>query len=179
MSSLPPPPGATPPPEPERHVPNLLPPGTSPSNFAWVAVVVVGLLAIGGWAWKSHRDEERAREARVDAVTAALLEEGPQPGEAITPTGSSVIEYRISGTAPGADITIVNAQGNIEQASGRANNQRIYLGPVESGEFVSISAQNVDDSGTITCEILADGEVISEATSAGAYVIASCDATVP
>lgn len=54
-----------------------------------------------------------------------------------------------------------------------------YEFEANSGEFVSISVQNGNDSGTITCTILSDGRQIAQNTSSGAFVIASCDATVP
>lgn len=48
-----------------------------------------------------------------------------------------------------------------------------------SGDFVYLSVQNSDAAGSVTCRITVDGVVISENTSTGGYVIASCKGTVP
>lgn len=93
--------------------------------------------------------------------------------------------YFVEGTARSADITYSTLSG-ISQQSGvdvplnrkDGSGPGLRLGLVPSGTFVSISAQNKGDSGAITCRIEAAGRVISQSTSRGAYVIASCDGTV-
>lgn len=47
------------------------------------------------------------------------------------------------------------------------------------GEFVYIAVQNQKDSGAVTCRITVDGQQVAEITSSGAYVIATCDGSVP
>ncbi|MFC5268407.1 hypothetical protein ACFPJ1_40410 [Kribbella qitaiheensis] len=47
------------------------------------------------------------------------------------------------------------------------------------GDFLYISAQNKGEAGSITCRIEVNGKVIDEATSSGAYKIASCQGKVP
>ncbi len=47
------------------------------------------------------------------------------------------------------------------------------------GDFVYLSVQNADAAGAVTCRITVDGMVISENTSNGGYVIASCKGSVP
>ena len=91
----------------------------------------------------------------------------------------SVVIYRLSGTASRVSITMQNSQGNTEQASDLANNHEIIAGRFPIGEFVYISVQNKGESGSVECAILADGVVISTATSTGAYVIATCSDSVP
>lgn len=49
----------------------------------------------------------------------------------------------------------------------------------KSGAFVYLSVQNQSASGSVTCRILVDGTPISENTSSGGYVIASCQGRVP
>lgn len=48
-----------------------------------------------------------------------------------------------------------------------------------SGDFVYLSVQNQDAAGSVTCRIVVDGVVISENTSTGGYVIATCKGQVP
>ena len=48
-----------------------------------------------------------------------------------------------------------------------------------AGEFVYISVQNRNDSGSVTCTITIDNIELAEVRSSGAYVIASCDGSVP
>lgn len=92
-------------------------------------------------------------------------------------SGRSSVTYRWTGTASSVSYTIRNAQGNTEQATGKPNNNQLSIGEVDPGEFLYISVQNTSDTGSVSCKILEDGEIISSATSTGAYVIASCDAS--
>ena len=48
-----------------------------------------------------------------------------------------------------------------------------------SGDFVYLSVQNTSTSGAVTCRIVVDGLTISENTSTGGYVIATCSGRVP
>jgi len=82
------------------------------------------------------------------------------------------IIYRISGSTSKASLTYENASGNTEQQDVRVP-WELEL-EVPAGQFLYISAQNDRDSGSIRCEIVQDGKVVEEASSSGAYVIASC-----
>jgi hypothetical protein len=44
----------------------------------------------------------------------------------------------------------------------------------KGGSFLYVSAQNEATAGSVTCEILLDGESRTTSTSSGAYVIAEC-----
>lgn len=48
-----------------------------------------------------------------------------------------------------------------------------------TGDFVYLSVQNADAAGSVTCRITVDGVVISENTSTGGHIIASCKGVVP
>ena len=48
-----------------------------------------------------------------------------------------------------------------------------------TGDFVYLSVQNQQPAGSVTCRIAVDGVVVSENTSSGAYVIATCQGSVP
>ena len=50
---------------------------------------------------------------------------------------------------------------------------------LKSGAFVYLSVQNQNAAGSVTCRIQVDGAVISENTSTGGYVIATCQGRVP
>jgi hypothetical protein len=88
------------------------------------------------------------------------------------------VEYRLSGTAYSADITIENENGNTEQHSGVLVGHWSKEFTAEVGQFVYLSAQNQGKKGTIGCKILVDGEVWQEAESSGSYAIASCSGSV-
>lgn len=81
------------------------------------------------------------------------------------------VTYKISGTANSALITYMNASGNIAQE----NNARVpWKKTFKQGvSHLSVSAQN-KGGGTITCEILIDGERFKKTTSKGDYAIAEC-----
>lgn len=48
-----------------------------------------------------------------------------------------------------------------------------------SGDFVYLSIQNGDAAGSVTCRITINGDIISENTSSGGHVIATCKGVVP
>jgi hypothetical protein len=85
------------------------------------------------------------------------------------------VTYRVTGSARSASLTMQTPSGT---------SQRDVDLPTSSGltftmdGFVYVSAQNATDSGTVTCEILSDGQVIATNTSSGAYAIASCSGSV-
>ena len=96
------------------------------------------------------------------------------------------LEYRLTGSAAGADITYTDGSGNIQQQTGlavpltkKSDGTQGMSFRVERGSFVSFSAQNTGDSGDLDCEIRADGDVINRGHASGAYAIVSCSATVP
>lgn len=77
-------------------------------------------------------------------------------------------------------LTYRNAQENSEQQTGRiTGGDWESRFTAEPGQFLYVSVQNRDDSGTVTCEILVDGRVIESATSRGGHVIATCSGSVP
>jgi hypothetical protein len=93
--------------------------------------------------------------------------------------------YEVEGTAEGASITYSTSSG-IAQNSGvkvpltaKGGSQRGITLTMDRGDFVSISAQNLGSSGSLTCRITVDGVVVSRVTSSGAYAIASCSGSVP
>lgn len=50
---------------------------------------------------------------------------------------------------------------------------------MDSGDFMSISGQKSNETGTIVCKIVVDGMSISNNTSDAEYGIASCQGSVP
>lgn len=95
--------------------------------------------------------------------------------------------YEAEGTASHADVTMETPTGvqqdtpdiPIEIVSGPRAGERGYMFRFRSGDYVYMSAQNQDSSGTISCRITAGGVVISENESRGGYAIATCSGTVP
>jgi hypothetical protein len=80
------------------------------------------------------------------------------------------ITYRVTGNGS-ADLTLENASGNTEQYTVGLPYSKSFL--VNPGAYLYISAQQTG-SGNVTCDILANGQVIETASSSGEYVIASC-----
>lgn len=92
------------------------------------------------------------------------------------------VVYQVSGTATSADITYKTPSG-ISQQQGVDVPLKLADGTgygisysFQSGDFVSISAQN-KGGGDIVCTITVDDRVISKNTASGEYAIASCDGT--
>ena len=85
---------------------------------------------------------------------------------------SSVVEYKITGTASKVDVTLINATGGTEQYSD-VSVPHTYTFNNYTHWFLYISAQNQGESGSVTVTIYVDGENVKTSTSNGAYVIAS------
>jgi hypothetical protein len=89
------------------------------------------------------------------------------------------VVYEVTGTATGVDITMEGVSGTSQQSdvavplTNQSGKPGLHLSK-KSGDFLYISAQNNDDTGSVTCTIKADGKVISTVTSNGAYTIATC-----
>ena len=94
----------------------------------------------------------------------------------VEPVNHDVIYY-VRGTASTVSLTYENESGNTEQKDGVELPWRKMMS-VEDGAFLYISAQNEQDSGSVVCEILVDGVKMEEASSSGAYVIATCSGQV-
>ncbi len=79
--------------------------------------------------------------------------------------------YEVGGTAGRVSVTYTNAAGDTEQ-------QEVYLPWSKSfktqyGEFLYISAQNQNDSGTVTTTIKVNGVIQKSSSSSGGFVIAT------
>lgn len=88
------------------------------------------------------------------------------------------VGYSVDGTARSVDITMNNKQGNTEQLDDVPLPWHGYVGELDCGAFVYVSAQNQGETGTVTCEIVVGSAVLETATSSGSYVIASCSGRV-
>jgi hypothetical protein len=115
--------------------------------------------------------------AGVPPVTAPPPGTAP-PSVAAAPPGSGrgefpfKVTYRVKGTAGSAVLTYRNARGGTEQSNARLPWELSF--DAKGGLFLYVSAQNEGTSGSVTCEILLDGETRTSSTSSGAYVIAEC-----
>jgi len=87
------------------------------------------------------------------------------------------VEYKVSGSASAASLTMQNAQGGSEQMTVTLPYTRTLS--VSPGGFVYIAAQNQGDEGGVTCEIKVRGERFKFSASYGSYTIATCSGSVP
>jgi hypothetical protein len=103
--------------------------------------------------------------------------------DADVPTGvatSEQVQYRLWGSATGADLTWSTGGSQLTQATGKAvpvmgKNGRqgiVFQAPV--GASLYFSAQNTGAAGDLTCEILVDGRSVARNTSSGGYSIVEC-----
>lgn len=89
----------------------------------------------------------------------------------------SEVTYIVEGTAAKASVTYVNLSGVTEQVSEVTLPYEKTI-TVNFGSSLSVVAQNLTDSGMITCKILIDGKEVKTATSEGGYVVVSCAAVI-
>ncbi len=112
------------------------------------------------------------------AVAAATGTAGPVVSR---PPTSREVTYEVTGSAPGADITLVDGTGQITQARGKAvplSGKDGLTGihfTARAGQRLYVSAQNTGSAGTLTCRILESGRVVATNTSQGGYSIVTCE----
>lgn len=135
-------------------------PPPSPSGSRPWLWGLVGVLVLGGVGlWWSGRPKS------------------PAPAPVAT---THSVTYRVTGTAASVDVTMATADGGTRQQSDVAVPMRTGTGAdginqtMRPGAQLYISAQNNGETGTVTCSIIVDGVKVSEVTSSGAYVIATC-----
>lgn len=110
------------------------------------------------------------------------------PNSHTTQTTSHTVLYEAEGSGArglrSANYTLQtpsgSAQGEINlPMKNRDGGTGLTIPDFHAGDFVYLSVQNSDAAGSVTCRIAVDGVVISENTSTGGYVIASCKGVVP
>jgi hypothetical protein len=98
---------------------------------------------------------------------------------AVAPASSKPsVTYYVTGSASSVSVTYQNGTGGTEQRDAVSLPWNATF-DMDEGDFVYLAAQNQGDSGTVTCSIRADGQLVKQSTSTGAYVIASCSGSVP
>lgn len=165
------------------------PPPHRSNGAALIVVLVVGLLVFGGCAAlivaAPDSPEPRAKAVETVTVTATSRASGkaapsqapasaPTPSREAEPAREKGIVLRIGGTAKRGSVTWL-VGGSTSQDNGTSLPWTKALKGDPS--IVSLTAQNTGASGTITCSITKDGEVVNENKSSGAYAVVSCSAT--
>jgi len=95
------------------------------------------------------------------------------------------IVYEVNGTATDASITYSTysaGSSSTEQSSGQAlpfiKELTVKAGQQYDFASYSLQAQNgAEDTGSVSCKITVDGDVVAEQTSTGAYATVSCSAS--
>lgn len=84
------------------------------------------------------------------------------------------VEYRyeVSGTSGSYSITLQNADDNTQQYS-NVGNGWWYKWNQTGTRWLYISAQNNNDSGSVTVKIIRNGKIVESNTSHGGYTIAT------
>jgi hypothetical protein len=125
----------------------------------------------------SHRTPVTTEPATTVAVTEPPTTAAPTTRYVPPPPPSVTYDLTGRGTV---SVTLQNASGGTEQFETPLP-YHLDLGPAGTfggiSGFVYISAQ-LQDTGTVTCQIKKGDQVIQTATSTGQYVIASCSGSV-
>jgi len=83
------------------------------------------------------------------------------------------VQYRVSGSAQSADITIETPSGTEQRPVSIPWTSPSYT--FRGMDHAYISAQNSGETGTVTVELIVNGATLKKASSSGAYTIASTD----
>lgn len=120
----------------------------------------------------------------VLVASVALL--GNRTTEAPSAGASHAVVYQADGAGTSAgNYTLQSEDGGTRQGEAalplknQAGDVGLTFTGFKSGDFVYLSVQNANGSGSVTCRIMVDGVVIADNTSDGGYVIATCKGTVP
>ncbi len=80
------------------------------------------------------------------------------------------VTYRLIGSASSASLTYDNDQGGVSQETVDVPWTRQFT--IKSGTHLYLAAQNEGKTGSLTARIEADGKLVTQSTSSGAYAIA-------
>lgn len=152
---------------------------TGPSY--WWVLLIVAVLALALYLILDESGDDSGGDQGGNPSVEAPVFDVP-----LVPMGREVLlEVEGDDNTLWADVTF-SVDGGTEQLSGtdlplsRTETGSGIRMEAQSGDFLYLTAQRDDDGqGEITCRISVDGEVISEVTSSGSYVIASCSGTAP
>ena len=101
-----------------------------------------------------------------------------EKSEAAFARAEESIEYKVTGTAESVSLTYTNSQGGTEQRDSVSLPWSLCVAAVEIDAFLSISAQNQGETGSITVAIYRNNQPLKTATSEGSFVIATVSARI-
>ena len=90
-----------------------------------------------------------------------------------------IIEYWVTGTAPMVSVEYAAADQGVTRAIHRDLPWEYDFGADSSTRFLSVSAQNEQDYGTVTVKILANHKVVMTKTDSGPYVTVTASTMWP
>jgi hypothetical protein len=132
------------------------------SRSGWFLRVGAGLLVVAAVMLLVHRNSERS------------------PSNDELAQLSHVALYELEGTATSANVTMATPTGISQFAADvpmHSKSGAVGLRQqVQSGQVLSLAAQQDMGGTTITCRITVDGVVVAENTSTGQFSIATCEA---
>lgn len=95
------------------------------------------------------------------------------------------VTYDVTGSASGANLTYSTSSGTEQQSNlvvplmSGGRRSPIRIGPVPSGTFLYLSAQNTGVSGSVTCSIRVGSDLIASNSARGEGAIATCQGSAP
>lgn len=143
-------------------------PAKSGSQRGLAAILVLVLVAAAIIVWISTRGSGSSPSSTLPTLTSTTHE----------------VVYLVTGSTTQADLTYQVGSKQSQQSgvdvpvtsTSGSTGLRFIAG---SGDFLYLSAQNTQDSGTIGCEILVDGQSVASNESSGGYTITTCSGRVP
>ncbi len=87
------------------------------------------------------------------------------------------VEYSITGTAKSVSVTYESEGGGTSQESEVSLPWKMsFTGMI--GDFVYVSAQNQNSTGSVKCTIYKNGSILETSESSGAYVISTASGSI-
>jgi hypothetical protein len=141
------------------------------TRIAFAALAAVALFAVAALVWglKSPAGQQ-STAATASSGTHVVTYEADGAGARGLRTARYTVRTSDGGTSQG--------ETNLPMKNQDGGTGLVFPG-FQPGAFVYLSVQNADAAGSVTCRIKVDGTVISENTSTGGYVIATCQGSVP
>lgn len=154
----------------ESEPPEVVPQKLSTGGRFLLAFLV---LIVIGYIYADVTDDRRAEEERIERLRDEFIADNPTLFTSQAPQQQRyAVRYSTSGNI---GLVTMRMPDGIEQT----DNGGPWVFEAQPGEFLSVSIQNDNDFGAVTCRIEVNSEVIAENTSDAAYGIASCSGQVP
>ena len=138
----------------------------------YIMLGIVGLIVVAALQTPTTSPAQDDSQKQSDSQKPPIPSPNPQPeAESVEQPKPEKPkdEMRVSGDVPSASCSIMDDSGSRSVDMPVPSSEPIEMG---FGSYVGVNCQKPGEAGTLTVEIVSDGEVVAEQTTSAAYGLA-------